>query len=425
MTASLTTSSTASTHRSRHAGGFWFVAAAFLSLMAFGTAPTPLWPLYQARDHFGPTAVTVAFAVMVLGAALGFGLLGHLSDRFGRRRVIVPSLLVGIASAGVLASWPDLPGLIVGRIITGVAVGLMASTASAYLSDLYHVARPERAGSHVPSLVASVANLGGLAFGPLVSGALAQWAPAPLTTSYLVFAGVLSVLLLLVLATPETVDTTLRADERPTRFALLPGRGRVFAAAAGLGFFSFALMGLFSSLGAVMVRGRLGITSTFVVGLAPFTAFAASAVAQLALGALAQRRQLVIGTAAFPVGMVLTALAIQRPTLGFFLFAVAVAGAGAGLVFKAAVAQSAAAAAPASRAGVLAVFFVIAYAGMGLPSVAFSLVIRHAALVPTMVGFAAVLSAGTVLAVVTSLRGGGAARRPGVPAPRTVRSPRA
>ncbi|MDX2854476.1 hypothetical protein PV342_39930 [Streptomyces sp. PA03-3a] len=54
---------------------------------------------------------------------------------------------------------------------------------------------------------------------------------------------------------------------------------------------------------------------------------------------------------------------------------------------------------------------------MGLPSVASSLVIRHAALVPTMIGLAAVLSAGTVLAVVTSLRGAAATRRPHVPGP--------
>ncbi|MFJ4989081.1 MFS transporter [Streptomyces sp. NPDC088732] len=400
----------ATTSPGRHARGFWCVAAAFLVLMAFGTVPTPLWPLYQERDHFGATAVTVAFAVMVVGAAFGFSLLGHLSDRLGRRRVIVPALLVAIASAGVLAARPDLPGLVVGRVLTGVAVGMMASTATAYLTDLHHRARPDRAGSPLPALVASAVNLGGLSLGPLASGALAQWAPAPLATSYLVFAAAMAVLLLLVLLTPETVDTRLTAQDRPTRFALRPGQGGAFAAAASLGFFAFALMGLFSSLGAVMVRGELGITSTFVIGLAPFTAFAASAVAQLALGALSQRRQLVIGVVAFPAGLAVTALALHDPALGLFLFATALAGGGAGLLFKGAVTQSARAAVPASRAGVLAAFFVIAYIGMGLPSIAFSIVVRHAALVPTMIGFGAVLSAGAVAAVTVALRHEAAAR---------------
>jgi MFS family permease len=372
--------------------------------MAFGTVPTPLWPLYQARDHFGATTVTIAFAVMVVGAATSFRVLGHLSDRVGRRRIIVPALLVGILAAAFLTAWPALPGLIIGRLLTGVAVGLMASTATTYLTDLYHEAHPDRVDSPRPTLIATATNLGGLALGPLIAGALAQWAPAPLATSYILFAAIMAVLLVLVLASPETVDTELKTQDRPVRFVLRPGHRANFYAAAALGFFSFALMGLFSSLGAIIVRGELGITSDFIVGLAPFTAFAASAVAQLALGKLPQRLLLTTGTFLFPVGLALTALSLYHPALWLSLIAAALAGAGAGLFFKGAVAQSAAAAEPASRAGVLATFFVIAYLGMGLPSIAFSIVIQHAALRPSMIGFAAALSIGAIAAVATAIR---------------------
>jgi hypothetical protein len=163
-------------------------------------------------------------------------------------------------------------------------------------------------------------------------------------------------------------------------------------------------MGLFSSLGAIIVRGQLGITSYFVAGLAPFIAFAASAVAQLALGRLTQGVVLKVGTLLFPIGLALTALSLYRPTLWLILTAAALAGAGAGLLFKSAVTQTVIAADPASRAGVLAAFFVVAYFGLGLPSIAFSLVIQHLALRPSMIGFAAVLSVGTVVAVGVALR---------------------
>ncbi|MFC5261617.1 MFS transporter [Kribbella qitaiheensis] len=404
---------------SRHMAGFWFVAIAFLTLMAFGTVPTPLWSIYQTRDHFGATTVTVAFAVMVVGAAASFRLLGHLSDRFGRRRIIVPALLVGILSAVVLAVWPDLPGLIVGRVLTGIAVGLMASTATAYLTDLYSEARPAETGSAKPGLVATAVNLGGLALGPLVAGALAQWGPAPLHTSYIVFGALMAVLLGLVLSSPETVDTEAADESRPVRFALRPGQGAVFGAAAAVGFFAFAVMGLFSSLGAIIVRGELGITSYFVSGLAPFTAFAASAVAQLALGRVTLAKVLPIGTVLFPIGLALTAVSLYQPTLWLALTAAGLAGAGAGLLFKSAVTQAVIAADPASRAGVLATFFVIAYIGTGAPSIAFSLVIQHIALKPAMFGFATVLSVGTFAAVAIALRGGstqrgGAAQRGGL-----------
>jgi predicted MFS family arabinose efflux permease len=388
--------------RASPAMGFWFVAAAFTTLMAFVTVPTPLWPLYQARDHFGPTTVTIAFAVMVVGAAASFLTVGHLSDRAGRRRIMVPALLVAIAAAVVLAASPALPSLIAGRLLTGAAVGMMAATATAYLADLYHGARPGPAGSPIPALVAAAANLGGLALGPLIAGALAQWGPAPLETPYVLFAAVMTIFLGLVLLTPETVDTQLKAEDRPIRFALRPGHRAAFAAAAAVGFFAFAVMGLFSSLGAIIVRGQLGITSYFIAGLAPFAAFAASAAAQLALAKLAPIRLLTVGTLLFPAGLALTALSLYRPALWLALVAAALAGAGAGLLFKAAVSQSAAVADPASRAGVLAIFFVIAYLGMGVPSVAFSIVIQHTALRPAMIGFAAALSVGAAIAVTTA-----------------------
>ena len=362
MSTATTTSTVAA---SRHMAGFWFVAVAFLTLMAFGTVPTPLWSIYQTRDHFGATTVTVAFAVMVVGAAASFRLLGHLSDRLGRRRIIVPALLVGILSAVVLAVWPDLPGLIVGRVLTGVAVGLMASTATAYLTDLYSEARPAETGSREARAGRDRREPRRSRAGPLVAGALAQWGPAPLHTSYIVFGALMAVLLVLVLSSPETVDTEAADESRPVRFALRPGQGAVFGAAAAVGFFAFAVMGLFSSLGAIIVRGELGITSYFVAGLAPFTAFAASAVAQLALGRVALAKVLPIGTVLFPIGLALTAVSLYRPTLWLALTAAGLAGAGAGLLFKSAVTQTVIAADPASRAGVLAAFFVIAYVGHG------------------------------------------------------------
>ena len=404
MSTAIRSSRVAVASAGRHLAGFWFVAAAFLTLMAFGTVPTPLWPIYQVRDHFGATTVTIAFAVLVVGTGASFRLLGHLSDRLGRRRVIVPGLLVAILADAVLAFWPDLPGLIVGRVLTGVAIGLIASTATAYLSDLYHQARPERDGSPVPALVATAVNLGGLALGPLAAGVLAQWAPSPLRTPYIIFGVLMAGLLVLVLASPETIDTAAADQDRPVRFALRPGQRAAFGAAAAVGFFAFAVMGLFSSLGVIIVRGDLGITSYFVAGLAPFAAFAASAVAQLALGRIAQSTVLLIGGLLFPIGLALTAVSLYQPTLWLALTSAALAGGGAGLLIKSGVTQAAIVAVPASRAGVLAMFFIIAYVGMGLPSIAFSLVIQHVALRPSMIGFASVLSVGAFIAIVIARR---------------------
>ncbi|WP_026416200.1 MFS transporter [Actinomadura oligospora] len=381
---------------------FWVTAAAFAVVMAFGTAPTPLWPLFAARDGFGPTMVTVAFAAIVVGTATGFLLLGHLSDRHGRRVVIVPALLVTAASGVLFLVWHGLAGLIVARALNGVGTGLMASTATAYLSDLYHRARPGRPLSPVPGVVAASANLGGLALGPLVAGALGAWAPKPLATTFVVFAVVMTALaVILLLDAPETVT---EAERAPRRFGLRQGAGAMFAGAAGTGVAAFAVMGFFSSLSAVMLRGELGESSVFAAGMPGFVLFAASAVVQLAAGRWTGARMSGAGVVLFPAGLALTVLSLYRPSLAVFLVAATVTGAGAGLLFKAALAEAAEAARPESRAGVLAVFFAVAYVGLGLPSVAFSVAQRRFGLHTSMVWFAVLLSAGAVATVVLARR---------------------
>jgi MFS family permease len=388
-----------------HGLGFWYVAAAFAVVMSVGTLPTPLWGLYQERNGFGATMVTVIFAAVVVGTSLSFYFLGHLSDRLGRRRVIVPALITAIASAVIITVFPNVPGLLVGRLINGVAVGLMAPTATAYLADLYREAHPDRNTSATPGIVSTAANLGGLALGPLLGGILAEWAPAPLVTPYVVLIVLMVIALVLVLTTPETVDTELQQGPRPAKFLLRPGLKPVFLAAGMIGFFGFAVTGMFSSLGGIIVHQELGIPSLFVAGMATFTVMFASAVSQLVLGGLPVRRMLTLGTVLFPVGMTLVAVSLYHPALWLFLTGAAVVGAGGGLLFKGAVGQAAGAADPTARAGVLAVFFIFAYVGMGLPSILLSLALQNLLSVQTaMIVFAAVLSVGTTTAVVSALR---------------------
>jgi predicted MFS family arabinose efflux permease len=85
----------------RHRRGFWVVAFAFLVVMALGTVPSPLYGLYRARDHFSLFMVTVAFAVYAIGVIGALLLGGHLSDLYGRRRLLLPSVGIAIASGGL------------------------------------------------------------------------------------------------------------------------------------------------------------------------------------------------------------------------------------------------------------------------------------------------------------------------------------
>ena len=59
--------------------------------LAFTVVPTPLWAIYQRHDGYSTIAVTVAFAAYAVGVIVSLFLAGHLSDRLGRRRVLLPA----------------------------------------------------------------------------------------------------------------------------------------------------------------------------------------------------------------------------------------------------------------------------------------------------------------------------------------------
>ena len=94
----------------RHGVAFWVVAVAFLFNMAFSAVPTPLYVLYQQRDHFSQIMVTIVYAVYAVGVIASLFLAGHISDWVGRRKVLALALLVNVISAVLFILFPSLPG---------------------------------------------------------------------------------------------------------------------------------------------------------------------------------------------------------------------------------------------------------------------------------------------------------------------------
>jgi predicted MFS family arabinose efflux permease len=384
--------------RAHYLAGFWLVTGAVVILQAFATLPTPLWPLYAERDGLSSTLVTVAFAITVVGTVAGLAFFGHLSDRFGRRRIIVPALVVGIGAAVVMLTTPAYPGLLVGRFLTGLAVGLVASTATTYLSDLYRKARPSSSRTRFPSTVASIAVLGGLSLGPLVSGVIAQWFTAPLATPYVVFIVAMAVGTVAVIVSPETVDRQAFHKGHAERFRLKEGQRLAFIGASAVGFCSFGGFGVLLSLGSLIVQSELHVTAPFVWGLAAFVAFGASAISQIALGALTPRWMLGLGTGAVTLGFLVIIIGLFTSSLALFLVGAGIAGAGLGLLFKSALAVAVTTADPASRAGVIAMFYTITYVGQGLPPVLLAFATSFVSARVGLSGFAVVIVAVTLVA---------------------------
>ncbi|MYL21439.1 sugar porter family MFS transporter [Halobacillus litoralis] len=73
---------------------------------------------------------------LLVGAIVGAGLSGYVSDRFGRRKVVFTIALIYIVGSFVLAFAPNVPFLVTGRVILGLAVGGSTAIVPVYLSEM-------------------------------------------------------------------------------------------------------------------------------------------------------------------------------------------------------------------------------------------------------------------------------------------------
>ena len=343
--------------------------------------------------------LTVVFAAYAVGVMTSLSLAGHLSDGFGRRRVILASLLLNLVAAILFLAWNDVAGLLTARFISGLGIGVLTATATAHLSEL-----GSAAGHPVGriGLVSTFANLGGIGLGPLVGALIATWSARPLVLPYEVFAVLLVVEGVLVAFVPETVDVRRpRPAYRPQRIEV-PEAGRArFWAAGAAAFGAFAVFGTFMGLSSAILVGVLGTHSHLLAGVAPFLVFAAAATAQAATVRLGPRRQIVLAVVLAALGLAGIAVAAAVASLPLFLVSGGVAGAGIGILFRAAVGAAAAVAHPERRGAALAAIFLIAYAGMTVPPLlaAAALIVWPAAAV--VVGFCALAA---VVAVTSGTR---------------------
>jgi MFS family permease len=395
--------------------GFWAIAFSFLAVAALSTAPSALYGLYERQDHLAPLTITVVYAVYAAGVITSLLLAGHVSDWYGRRAVLIPALSLATVGTVLFVSWQSLAGLIVARVLTGLALGATVATATAYIADLD--AGPDGAVTRRAQIVAAVANVGGLAIGPLATGLLARYAPGGgLALPYVVLLVVLAVALVGVVLAPDGRRAAHPLPRyRPQRLTVPALARRQFLAAIAAAALAFATLGLFAGLAGRFLAGPLHHPSPALTGAAIFLTFGSGVIVQVTTAKWPPHRLVAAGIPPIVLGLAVLVLSAWTapPSLPLFLAGGVLTGLGASAIFRASLGVALATSRADERAGTLATFFTTGYAALSLPVLGLGIALQYVSPEVTLLIFALAVGLGVLAAAPALLRRpdtGGAAR---------------
>ncbi|WP_042438110.1 MFS transporter [Sanguibacter keddieii] len=381
----------------------WLAVCGVLFSVAWGGNEfTPLLVLYRL-EGLSAQSVNVLLAAYVVGIVPALLVGGPLSDRLGRRPLMLPAPLLGVVGSGLIAWGAHLHALLfAGRVFSGLALGLVMAVGTSWVKELSQppVASAADAGSGARR--AALSLTAGFGLGAVVAAALAQYGPLPTLLPYLVNIAVTVVLAVPALSAPETVARQadpgrLRDDlripaARHRRFLLvvLPMAPWVFAVAAC----AYAIL-------PALVAHRVPGDEIGFSGLLCLVALSCGFVTQQLARSLdtpRSARAVVVALAVTVVGMSVAAWAAATLDLRVTVLAAAVLGCAYGLLMLSGLQEAQRIAGPDDLAGIIAVFYSISYLGFFVPTVFGAL--SGSVSYPVMLAGGAVLAALCLLVVV-------------------------
>ncbi|MBP8531756.1 MFS transporter [Streptomyces sp. MK37H] len=344
-------------HRMLAVGAIAFV---YTVVMVGGTLTIPLYVLWASQFGFGPLTTVVVFIAYVVGVVGTLLVAGSLSDVIGRRPVLALSLALTALSNLGFALADGLTVLLISRVLSGVATGLITATATSAIAELVR-------GPRTAAVLSTAANMGGLSLGVVASGVLTRCVTAPTHTVFRCYLATCAVAGVSWLVIPETADRTACRQPRIRRPVFPNGASRVrsFVAGGVLVAASAGVNGFFSSLAPSFLRDDLGVSNFAVIGVGVGALFISALLAQIVMPAALLRRD--IGTALLTAGMIVIEATLWTHSAPLFIVGTVFAGAAVETLFRHGLRVTDALCDPGNRAELNATYFLFLYAGLVVP----------------------------------------------------------
>lgn len=380
-----TTQSTSQTSQNRHRiVQVCVVTAALLVITLSVNLEAPLYKTYAQAAGFGEGLVAVTFAAYVAGLVPVLILLGGISDRLGRKPVMLLSLVTILAANLLILFEPTMPMLINVRLLQGVGVGLSLGASAAYIVEILED------NSSVASITGVVTTVG-LGGGSLLTGASLLYHQSLTPHSYYIITAATAICLVLMLFMPNKKST---ATSRMVRLPYISNKTIGFCMAILLAW----------SLNGVMIAvvpgelERIGFTgwSAMVV----FLSITTGAIFQPLSRRLGSHKALTLGYILLAFGVILLLIGVGLHSLTLILISAALSGAsGFGLIYQGGLAAVIATSGEESARAVSG-YFLFAYIGLGLPSIAIGYLAEVFGVLIALIGVTGALIGVAAVAVV-------------------------
>ncbi|NLA50698.1 MAG: MFS transporter [Alcaligenaceae bacterium] len=271
---------------------FAWVGAA-LCVGTMGTAlASPLYPLYQALWDLQPSEITYIFIAYMAGVLVALLLLGKITTHYGFLPVLKGGLVFSIIGL-IISAWAISPFLLgLGRVIIGIASGMISTSAMLGMSHVLPASHKPKAGQ-----IASLVSVAGFGSGPFISGWIAQFLPYPLITPYLLVL-LPSVIILYGLRSirQETQKKSGRPSFRPRlEMPTEPTSKSLFLIISLTAFVAFGMFSLYGSLAPSFLKEMIPWHGPVVSGTAIASVLFISGCTQLILRSLPLHKTLYLG----------------------------------------------------------------------------------------------------------------------------------
>lgn len=386
-------------YRMSNTSAFWLLSVALGLLLFASAAPSPMYPVYQQMWHYSALVSTGVYAANAIALLVTLLFAGSLSDHVGRRPVLIAAVILELAGTLAFAEAQSVTWLFTARVVQGIATGLATGAISATLIDL------QPAESRLGALMTNVAAGGGLAVGAISSGLLVAYAPAPTRLVYWLLAAAFTVIVIGVLAIPETVrpDGLALASLKPKVSVPQPVRAAFVTLMPSIAA-TWALGGLYLALGGALMRVQFHLTSPLAGGLVVVALQGTSAVTAVLARDWTIDQALRRGPALLIAGVSLALVGAATHSVWLFFAASVVAGIGFGPSFSGALRMLTGLSPAENRAEVVTAIYVVSYLALSIPAVLAGLSVQRFGLTTTTYVYGGIVIALEAIAMAGATR---------------------